>query len=97
MATTPLSKGISTTSMFLTPQAVDDFASILEGTGSIFTFDVMSNDLGGNAKTLYAITDGPESDLDSIEIADLLKRLLQHGVKEAPECVRPAHAVLPHA
>ena len=79
-----LSTGISTTSMFLTPQAVDDFASITEGSGFVFTFDVMSNDLGGNAKTLYAITTGPESDLSLLEIADLQTKDIA-GVYEATE------------
>ena len=61
MATSTLSTGISTTSMFLTPQAVDDFATIIEGSGSSYVFDVMSNDLGGGAKQLWAIVAGAES------------------------------------
>ena len=68
---TTLSTGVSTTSMFLTPQAVDDFYAIMEGNQSDFIFDVMSNDLGGNAKTLYSITTGSESNLDAAEILDL--------------------------
>ena len=63
MATTSstLSSGITTTSMFNTPQAVDDAITISEDSASVIYLDVMLNDLGGNAKTLYAITAGSES------------------------------------
>lgn len=68
-----LSTGISTTSMFLTPQAVDDFFAMGEDMVSV-CIDVLSNDLGGNAKTLYATTTGSESDLTTAEISDLQTR-----------------------
>ena len=47
--------GGTTTSFMNTPQAVDDLYDIYED--SIYTFDVMSNDLGGNAKILWSIDD----------------------------------------
>lgn len=74
-----LSTGISTTSMFLTPQAVDDFFAMGEDMVSVF-IDVMSNDLGGNAKTLWATTTGSElnsdgtSALNTTEVTDLQTR-----------------------
>jgi VCBS repeat-containing protein len=74
------STGITTTSMFNTPQAVDDLYFISEDNATLtYYFDVMSNDLGGNAKTLWSITDGPEYingvlALDAAEIADLISK-----------------------
>src|SRR3954451_6524909 len=59
MATTSTS-----TSFTKTPQAGDDSYTYTEdqaaalAIGNILSFDVMSNDLGGNAKTLYSIDDG---------------------------------------
>src|SRR5437879_3251941 len=60
--------GGSTTSFTKTPQGVDDtyywtedqlaLSSIYNTTTRIVTLDVMSNDLGGNAKTLFSIDDG---------------------------------------
>jgi VCBS repeat-containing protein len=47
--------GGTTTSFNNTPQAVDDFGIACED--SIFAFDVMANDLGGNAKILWSIDD----------------------------------------
>ena len=55
------STGISTTSMFNTPQAKDDVGYVTEGGASISYFDVMLNDLGGRAKQLWAIVAGSES------------------------------------
>jgi len=57
----------NTTSFTKTPQATDDsyswtedqlIASGLLLAGNIMTLNVMSNDLGGNAKTLFSIDDG---------------------------------------
>ena len=59
-ALTP-STGITTTSMFNTPQAKDDVGYVTEGLGSISYFDVLINDLGGSAKQLWAIAAGSES------------------------------------
>ena len=61
--------GGSTTSFTNTPQAKDDNylfledalrnnASLYSETTKIITLDVMSNDLGGNAKTLFSVEDG---------------------------------------
>ncbi|MBR1232864.1 VCBS domain-containing protein [Bradyrhizobium sp. AUGA SZCCT0182] len=60
--------GGSTTSFSNTPQAKDDLYSWTENALAlssyynvatrIVTFDVMSNDLGGNAKTLFSVDDG---------------------------------------
>ena len=47
--------GGTTTSFMNTPQAVDDFYKVVED--CIYTFDVMANDLGGNAKILWSIDD----------------------------------------
>src|SRR5258705_10474370 len=61
--------GGSTTSFTNTPQAKDDVYKYLENllvsdstiynaTTNTVTLDVMSNDLGGNAKTLFSVEDG---------------------------------------
>ena len=48
--------GGPTTSFMNTPQAVDDYyGNVLED--YIYTFDVMANDLGGNANILWSIDD----------------------------------------
>jgi VCBS repeat-containing protein len=77
-STTTLSSGITTTSMFNTPQAVDDNYYITEdqSLSLIFCIDVMANDSGGNAKTLFAITEGSESQVtvNSAEWSDLITR-----------------------
>jgi VCBS repeat-containing protein len=57
---------ISTTSFSKTPQAVGDTYTFYEDqllgsnllSGTIVSLDVMSNDLGGNARVLYSIDDG---------------------------------------
>ena len=61
MATSTPSTGITTTSMFNTPQAKDDVGYVTEGGANISYFDVMLNDLGGSAKQLWAIVAGSES------------------------------------
>ena len=53
----------TTTSFSNTPQAVDDqFLSsqtgITEDVTKVFYLDVMANDLGGNAKTLWSVDNG---------------------------------------
>ena len=66
-----------TTSFSLTPQAKDDFytSAMLSGLitedGGTVTLDVMANDLGGKAKTLYSLDDGIENE-GSATTADLL-------------------------
>ena len=63
---------ISTTSFNNTPQAKDDSYFLTEDNyyTQTYTFDVMSNDLGGNAKSLYSIDNGLED--DGVSGADLL-------------------------
>src|SRR5262245_61572641 len=67
-----------------TPQANADFYSYIEG-GTAILLDVMANDLGGNAKTLWSITDetgetdgAVDSDGDGVietsEVQELLVR-----------------------
>ncbi|TIV43436.1 MAG: hypothetical protein E5V84_01100, partial [Mesorhizobium sp.] len=63
MATTQISgAGGTTTSFSNTPQAqgdvfnyTEDTAVVVSGSQSIILLDVLANDLGGNAKTLYSI------------------------------------------
>src|SRR5262245_36024602 len=55
--------GGTTTSFANTPQAVDDFfaaskTGLTEDSLNIVKLDVMANDLGGNAKTLWSIDNG---------------------------------------
>lgn len=62
---------VSTVSYVKTPQAGNDYYEYLEdllAAGQVVTLDVMSNDLGGNAKKLYSIDDGAGA------LADLLTR-----------------------
>uniref|UniRef100_UPI0025476D81 VCBS domain-containing protein n=1 Tax=Dongia deserti TaxID=2268030 RepID=UPI0025476D81 len=59
--------GLSTVSYSLTPQAKDDYYTVTED-GFVYLIDVMANDLGGKAKTLYSI-DGIE---DGVGVVDLL-------------------------
>src|SRR5262245_41169847 len=63
MATQVTGAGGTTTSFSNTPQAKDDAFTLTEGyvqtqTNNIVYFDVMGNDLGGNAKTLFSIDNG---------------------------------------
>ncbi|NMN79663.1 VCBS domain-containing protein, partial [Pseudomonas sp. KD5] len=68
MATTTTTSGGTVTSFSNTPQAQDDIfttgvigtssASITEDLLGVVYLDVMSNDLGGNAKTLWSLDDG---------------------------------------
>ena len=53
--------GGSTTSFNNTPQAVDDTYNKTEDFLGICYFDVMLNDLGGNAKVLWSVDDGTGS------------------------------------
>jgi VCBS repeat-containing protein len=76
--TTTLSPGVISSSMFNTPQAVDDFKSFTEddlllGT-SPFLIDVMSNDAGGAAKSLWSLNAGTEASniTDQSSINDLI-------------------------
>jgi VCBS repeat-containing protein len=63
----------TSTSYLNTPQAKDDSYALSEDS-LIQYFNVLSNDLGGSAKTLWAITDGTESTLTSAQVTDLLSR-----------------------
>ena len=66
---------VNTTSMYNTPQAVDDFYSVMEAdTLGILKFDVMSNDLGGNAKSLYSVTDQTDSGAVIYNTSDLISK-----------------------
>ncbi|MEO7853380.1 MAG: hypothetical protein ABIR94_14170, partial [Rubrivivax sp.] len=69
MATTP-----SPTSFNNTPQARDDtyFTNEDAYLSQTWIFDVMANDLGGNAKSLYSIDNGLED--DGVAGADLLTK-----------------------
>src|SRR3990172_2978136 len=72
MATPGVTPGIAV-SFAKTPQAKDDvYASsttgLTEDSTSVALLDVMRNDLGGNAKSLYSLDDGTNS------LADLLRR-----------------------
>lgn len=59
--------GINLVSFSNTPQANSDSYSFTEGTfGGVLLLDVMSNDLGGNAKTLYSVDDGLEASTSEI-------------------------------
>ena len=51
---------ISTVSFGNTPQAKDDYllAGLTEDSTGIVCLDVMANDLGGNAKTLWSLDNG---------------------------------------
>jgi len=54
--------GVNLVSFSNTPQAKGDTydvaESTIEGSSGVLTLDVMSNDLGGGAKTLYSVDDG---------------------------------------
>src|SRR5687767_632323 len=54
-----------------TPQAVDDYRTAIED--EVFCFDVMSNDLGGQAKILWSIDDSTTND-DGDSSIDLLTK-----------------------
>ena len=58
--------GGSTSSFYNTPQAVDDSYAGTEDT--IYYFDVMANDLGGNAKVLWSIDDTTLDELWDINL-----------------------------
>ncbi|GLO50690.1 adhesin [Pseudomonas putida] len=55
MASTTTTSGGTVTSFSNTPQAKDDVFTTTENLLGIMYWDVMSNDLGGNAKTLWSI------------------------------------------
>jgi hypothetical protein len=60
---------MSTTSLSNTPQAQDDLftseiTGLTDGNLKIVTLRVMTNDLGGNARSLYSIDDGTNSSQD---------------------------------
>nr|WP_217346620.1 Ig-like domain-containing protein [Noviherbaspirillum sp. L7-7A]MBV0881088.1 tandem-95 repeat protein [Noviherbaspirillum sp. L7-7A] len=57
MADTTSTPGINV-SFSNTPQATADQFTFIEDQKVIFTLDVMANDLGGNAKTLYSLDNG---------------------------------------
>ncbi|WP_057395710.1 VCBS domain-containing protein, partial [Pseudomonas fluorescens] len=55
MASTTTTSGGTVTSFSNTPQAKDDIFSATENLLGVVYWDVMSNDLGGNAKTLWSL------------------------------------------
>jgi VCBS repeat-containing protein len=55
-----------------TPQAVDDYYAVYED--CIYSFDVMANDLGGNAKILWSIDDTAMKDDSGTGTYDLLSQ-----------------------
>ncbi|AZO24313.1 hypothetical protein EJ070_28900 [Mesorhizobium sp. M1E.F.Ca.ET.045.02.1.1] len=79
MATTQISgAGGTTTSFSNTPQAQgdvfnysEDTAVVVSGSQSIILLDVLANDLGGNAKTLYSIDDGTSATTSTKQPAPL--------------------------
>lgn len=77
----------TSTSYLNTPQAKDDFYTLSENTLQTQYFNVTSNDLGGAAKTLWAITEGTENTLTSNQVCDLLSKdapdLMQTSLKGA--------------
>ena len=64
--------GGTTTSFMNTPQAVDDYYAVYED--CIYSFDVMCNDLGGNAKILWSIDDTAMKDDSGTGTYDLLSQ-----------------------
>ena len=69
--------GGTTTSFMNTPQAKDDLYNVYED--CIWTFDVMANDLGGNAKILWSIDDATLDGTTGVALSgdgtyDLLKQ-----------------------
>ncbi|WP_189417194.1 VCBS domain-containing protein [Mesorhizobium sp. M1C.F.Ca.ET.193.01.1.1] len=80
MATTTQISGAggTTTSFSNTPQAqndvfnyTEDTAVIVSGSQSSILLDVLANDLGGNAKTLYSIDDGTSATTSTKQYAPL--------------------------
>ena len=70
---------ISKVSFFKTPQAADDYyywtedtllqdTKVYDTATGYLTLDVMANDLGGNAKTLYSIDDGNGNPINPIDL-----------------------------
>ena len=57
MASTTTTSGGTVTSFSSTPQAKDDVLNTTENLLGVMYWDVMSNDLGGNAKTLWSLDD----------------------------------------
>ncbi|CAI8760678.1 VCBS repeat-containing protein [Pseudomonas sp. IT-P258] len=55
MASTTTTSGGTVTSFSSTPQAKDDVLNTTENLLGVMYWDVMSNDLGGNAKTLWSL------------------------------------------
>ena len=64
--------GGTTTSFLNSPQAVDDYYAVYED--CIYSFDVMSNDLGGSAKILWSIDDSTMTDDSGSGTYDLLSK-----------------------
>ncbi|WP_085707965.1 S-layer family protein [Pseudomonas sp. B23(2017)] len=74
MASTTTTSGGTVTSFSNTPQAKDDVFTTTENLLGIMYWDVMSNDLGGNAKTLWSIdnADSLSTSTKTYAPADLL-------------------------
>ena len=97
MMASALPKGI-TVSFSNTPQAKGDSYTFTESVeGSIQYLDVMANDLGGNAKSLYAIDNGVNVDLS--ERYQLYSNFMHTGnlgsdpkvIERFPEIVRAGY------
>ncbi|MFC7537234.1 VCBS domain-containing protein, partial [Sphingomonas sp. GCM10030256] len=73
--------GGTTASFANTPQAKDDQYNAYEN--CVFTFDVMSNDLGGAAKILWSIDDATRTDDSANGTIDLLTSDIKATI---PEC-----------
>ena len=100
--------GGSTTSFTNTPQAMDDSyiwtedqllsLQLYNAATKTITLDVMSNDLGGNAKTLFSVDDGDgnpitaDYELLAKDVGILELRRAAARQDAAPELV--AHAIL---
>ncbi|MGX5844400.1 VCBS domain-containing protein, partial [Mesorhizobium sp. ArgA1] len=96
MATQIAGAGGTTTSFSNTPQAKDDVFNytednvvIVSASQSIILLDVMANDLGGNAKTLYSVDDGTSDSTSTKQYApiDLTTQDVQATGISAWECI----------
>ncbi|WP_439409100.1 VCBS domain-containing protein [Bradyrhizobium sp. DASA03076] len=77
--------GGSTVSFGNTPQANSDIFSFTEDAGNILILNVLANDLGGAAKTLFSLDDGTSASAStkSYAPADLLVRDVVYSVDAA--------------
>ena len=77
--------GGTTTSLNNTPQAQGDTFTEVEDFSSPTYFNVMANDLGGNAKVLWSVDDGSSStDLIASDIGTVEATATDHSVSFPP-------------